>query len=69
MRASKLLRLGARLAPKKMQLIFTPGLHGSCHMYRPCPFTRAHKQEASGEIYGTINSPKVCLKGCESGPE
>ena len=44
-------------------------LHGSYCMVRPRPVLRAHKREASGGVFGTINSPKVTLKGCEKGPE
>ena len=44
-------------------------LHGSPCRVRPHPFPRAHKREESGGVFGTINSPKVTLKGCEKGPE
>ena len=46
-------------------------LHGSpCkEKGRPRPFPQARKREASGGAFGTINSPKVTLKGCEKGPE
>ena len=33
------------------------------------PFSRAHEQEASGVLSGTMFSPKVCWKGCEKGTE
>ena len=48
---------------------FYTHLHGSPFMVRPRPFLRAHKQEASGGVFGPINSPKVTLKGSEKGPE
>ena len=50
------------------QLRIYTHLNCSPYMYRPHPFPRAHTQEASGGLFGTINSPKVSLKGCEKGP-
>ena len=44
-------------------------MHGSPFMVRPRPFPGARKREASGGLPGTINSPKVCLKRCDIGPE
>ena len=48
---------------------FDTHLHGSPCRVRPRPFLQAHKQEASDGVFGTINSPKVTLKGSEKGPE